>query len=165
VGADTEAKPYRCPRCFRQFQRADALRRHTDRHCEKRTPPPIESDQKNSRARVKLACDSCHDKKLKCNGDSPCQTCAQKSIPCTYERDHSRNLPLSLDGQTGDLPAGTSQHRSYLQPLGASPQQGSHLLSPNSLATSWTGNEDTQPVASAPADTTPEDATVGCRMG
>jgi hypothetical protein len=32
----------------------------------------------------KRACDGCHRRKVKCNGDNPCQNCGAASIACTY---------------------------------------------------------------------------------
>ncbi|KAI1075200.1 fungal-specific transcription factor domain-containing protein [Whalleya microplaca] len=62
---------YACHICERKFARSDVLKRHVDFHPQyaktKRTP---------------VACKSCHDTKLRCDGNTPCGSCIRKSIHC-----------------------------------------------------------------------------------
>lgn len=62
------------------------LRRHVKRFCSGKagviqdtTPPP-------KKHRIKVACDLCHEKKLKCTGTFPCRTCEQQGRLCTAAR-------------------------------------------------------------------------------
>ena len=56
------------------------------------------------RPRVRLACDCCHSKKLKCNGDSPCQKCTAKDLQCTYQRRRQRgSSSQSVDAFTDSV--------------------------------------------------------------
>lgn len=83
---DTQETPFRCPHCHQRYQRADVLRRHVKRFCQgtarviqDTTPPP-------RKHRIKVACDLCHEKKLKCTGTFPCRTCEQQGRLCTAAR-------------------------------------------------------------------------------
>ncbi|KNC96853.1 uncharacterized protein SPPG_07685 [Spizellomyces punctatus DAOM BR117] len=37
------------------------------------------------KARTLVACDACHRRKLKCDGQSPCSRCFRSNVPCTWE--------------------------------------------------------------------------------
>ncbi|PNY25650.1 Uncharacterized protein TCAP_04415 [Tolypocladium capitatum] len=85
-------RPYRCNFCDHQFQRTDSLRRHVDRYCSNLHGANA-SEQNPSRFRVRSACDLCHSKKLKCDGNRPCRKCVMKQQDCTYQRQERFRLP------------------------------------------------------------------------
>jgi len=39
---------------------------------------------KSKRKRSSKACDACHKKKIKCNGNNPCKNCEDSKIPCVF---------------------------------------------------------------------------------
>ena len=83
IVTDSRDKPYNCARCGESFQRLDALRRHTRKSC---PATSVSSTGTQRPMRASTACDSCHQKKLKCSGGQPCKSCFAKSISCTIER-------------------------------------------------------------------------------
>lgn len=103
--SDTGVTPYSCTFCGQRYQRQDVLRRHMANSCVNRKgiSQIEEGVQGWQRARTRLACDQCHNKKLKCNGKSPCQKCASRTASCTYGRKTRRRLsahPTSLFDET-----------------------------------------------------------------
>ena len=77
------------------YARADVRHRHITRSCPKRREiVQLSTAIRQRRPRIRFACDLCHSKKLKCNGELPCQKCAAKAMPCTYRRDTRRGPSL-----------------------------------------------------------------------
>lgn len=44
-------------------------------------------------ARLRAACDPCHQAKVRCSGDSPCSTCRTSSLRCTYSAASRQGRP------------------------------------------------------------------------
>ncbi|KAK4182995.1 zinc finger protein zas1 [Podospora australis] len=82
------ARPqYQCPLCGKRYARSDVLKRHVEFH-----------PQNTSTRRRTPACVSCHEKKIKCDGNKPCQICVQKNIECAQQVS-TILTPESDDGQ------------------------------------------------------------------
>ncbi|KAL1642396.1 hypothetical protein SLS58_005470 [Diplodia intermedia] len=71
----TKEPRYACNYCSRKFFRRDILRRHLELHDE---------DIELTRSRTSKACDVCRSRKTRCDGNTPCRTCAEKELACTY---------------------------------------------------------------------------------
>ncbi|KAL0094821.1 Zn(2)-C6 fungal-specific transcription factor [Phycomyces blakesleeanus] len=46
----------------------------------------LESTRRNKRLKVVSACGECRRKKIKCNGEKPCTSCAKTNMECDYSR-------------------------------------------------------------------------------
>ncbi|KAK4654995.1 hypothetical protein QC762_405630 [Podospora pseudocomata] len=63
--------PYQCHICGRRYARSDVFKRHVEFH------------PKNSIPSTKIvACNECHDKKLKCDDGTPCRQCDRHGLEC-----------------------------------------------------------------------------------
>ncbi|KAG9236733.1 hypothetical protein BJ875DRAFT_455559 [Amylocarpus encephaloides] len=75
---------------------------------QKRTESPAPKSEQSlakfSRARVQKACERCRVKKIKCNGEIPCQRCQQDEVFCT-----------SRKREPGDLKAASRDYISTLE--------------------------------------------------
>ncbi|OJD37921.1 c6 and c2h2 transcription factor [Diplodia corticola] len=71
----TKEPRYACNYCSRKFFRRDILRRHLELHDE---------DIELTRSRTSKACDVCRSRKTRCDGNTPCRTCSEKGLACTY---------------------------------------------------------------------------------
>lgn len=60
------------------------LYRHVSKYCPNIPSEPGTSQHK--RSRIRMACFPCRDKKLKCNGKQPCDTCQSKGYDCHYQK-------------------------------------------------------------------------------
>ena len=70
-----------------------------------------------------LACDNCHTKKIKCNGEETCSKCLSSGLICRYERTHQRrprpstsSLQYEQDpsiqlGEVAKMPSDTTHDR------------------------------------------------------
>lgn len=70
---------------------SDVLKRHVEHH-----------PQNFSSSRTPVACESCHERKLKCDGSIPCQSCIRSSIQCDrlgLSREDKTSVGSSTDPQ------------------------------------------------------------------
>lgn len=76
----TGSKPYQCQFCQASFARSDSLRDHyTD--CPARGERKIPATNLGGRRRH--ACSLCVSMKLRCDGNSPCNSCRRRKIDCS----------------------------------------------------------------------------------
>lgn len=59
---------------------------------------PKSGSEKTKRTRIRVACFSCRDKKLRCDGKLPCSTCTNKGSECLYRQQDGTDA--SQDGST-----------------------------------------------------------------
>ena len=76
-------KRHPCPFCGRTFARVDNARRHAN-SCPSRGDRPLLPSAK--RGRKPRACEQCSRIKVACDGQTPCQRCASRSLDCTFGR-------------------------------------------------------------------------------
>ncbi|SCU94986.1 LADA_0G12706g1_1 [Lachancea dasiensis] len=69
--------------------------------------------QTSNRLRVRKACITCKKRKVKCDGQNPCQNCVKHAINCIYKSDHSKPL-LKPATETPEL--NIPFHHSILSP-------------------------------------------------
>ncbi|KAF2225978.1 hypothetical protein BDZ85DRAFT_182954, partial [Elsinoe ampelina] len=75
------------------------------------------------RSHVRVACNSCRSKKLKCNGDRPaCTACQDRNIDCVYESDPSSTRLDNLKRKTAVLEEENQDLRSLVELLRSRPQ-------------------------------------------
>ncbi|KAK6458554.1 uncharacterized protein RJT20DRAFT_6893 [Scheffersomyces xylosifermentans] len=60
----------------------------------------VEHDQGKKRPRTKKACDYCRNKKIRCNGESPCGNCSTHNHECTYRVAHNTRKQRVAKTQT-----------------------------------------------------------------
>ena len=142
---DTQSRPHECRHCGQRFQRTDVLYRHMSKYC------PNAQSQAGAghprRSRIRVACLQCRDKKLKCNGKSPCSTCVDKGYDCLYQKpdagDASQESSGLAPGQSEihaaqpsrDIPGGLSTPISSrdVQTGNVAPDAGSYDSVPGQL--------------------------------
>ncbi|KAB2575367.1 Thioesterase superfamily [Lasiodiplodia theobromae] len=83
----TKEPRYSCNYCARKFFRRDILRRHLELHDE---------DIELTRSRTAKACDVCRSRKTRCDGNTPCRTCSEKSLACTYGQGRANTAPAPV---------------------------------------------------------------------
>ncbi|KAJ5672907.1 hypothetical protein N7507_002034 [Penicillium longicatenatum] len=66
---------YRCPFCGRVCARNDTLRQHVRTH---------HKNKELQSSRAVQACNYCRSRRSRCNGKSPCDTCVERGISCSY---------------------------------------------------------------------------------
>ena len=54
--------------------------------------------------RVRVACDTCHKRKMRCDGDNPCHQCRIGISPCTYSRRRRSSQVLASEESTSTSP-------------------------------------------------------------
>lgn len=107
------------------------LRRHVKRFCQGNAGVVQDTTPLPKKHRIKLACDLCHEKKLKCTGTFPCRTCEQQGRLCTAARvanadkNDSNQAPPSA-GASSDINSGAIF--SKLQASAEVPEIGSSSL-------------------------------------
>ncbi|KAM7210846.1 zinc finger protein zas1 [Rhypophila decipiens] len=62
---------HQCPICRRRYARSDVLKRHIEFH-----------PQNSGTGRRLVACTTCHERRLKCDEKTPCQSCARNNLDC-----------------------------------------------------------------------------------
>lgn len=89
---------FECSFCDRVFARNDTMRQHIRTHHKT-------EELQNSRAIQ--ACAYCRSRRSKCDGQSPCGTCLQRGIECSYAQNKRRRVfeESSRDGRTSLLPS------------------------------------------------------------
>lgn len=99
---DTKEAPFRCPHCGRRFRRSDVCSRHATKFCSRNSHDHAGRAAGDvSSSRVKVACDACRAKKLKCTGTLPCSACAKGSRQCHYTDDVFSGQRPADDTQVG----------------------------------------------------------------
>ncbi|KAK4115102.1 hypothetical protein N656DRAFT_481906 [Canariomyces notabilis] len=93
---------HQCPICGRRYARSDVLKRHIEFH-----------PQQSSPRRRLVDCVSCHERKARCDRNSPCQSCTQNGVPCLRPGSSQHTAPdstLTNAGVNGsaNLDAGTT---------------------------------------------------------
>ncbi|KAL2830307.1 hypothetical protein BDW59DRAFT_23510 [Aspergillus cavernicola] len=91
-------KPYSCVFCDVSFARCDNLRDHYG-DCVKRGDREI--PETGQRGRRRHACQSCTSMKLRCDGESPCGSCAKRNLECNKDR----KRPTASPGASSDTPS------------------------------------------------------------
>ncbi|KAJ5895898.1 uncharacterized protein N7473_005297 [Penicillium subrubescens] len=93
-------KPYSCVFCNESFARCDNLRDHyTD--CSQRGDRKI--PETGQRGRRRHACQSCTAMKLRCDGNTPCESCVKRGFMCTNPKGPSPSASVE-DGKTSPNP-------------------------------------------------------------
>ncbi|KAJ5698973.1 hypothetical protein N7462_000978 [Penicillium macrosclerotiorum] len=77
-------KPYSCVFCNEAFARCDNLRDHYG-DCAQRGDRQI--PETGQRGRRRHACQSCTSMKLRCDGQTPCESCVKRNLTCTNARE------------------------------------------------------------------------------
>jgi hypothetical protein len=97
------------------------------------------ADGKKKMNKVTRACDVCKSRKARCSGTQPCESCVNKSLPCSFNASYSRgraptpppgpasagSLDTSSPGAGMDHSVGTMNYRCVPKPCqfaGACPQ-------------------------------------------
>lgn len=78
-----QSQSYECPFCDRVFARNDTLRQHV------RT---LHRNKELQSSRAVQACNYCRSRRSRCNGQTPCDTCFQRGIQCSYTQNSRREL-------------------------------------------------------------------------
>ncbi|KAH8799730.1 hypothetical protein F5884DRAFT_115759 [Xylogone sp. PMI_703] len=82
----TKEKPFPCPYCGRSFQRADVKSVHVKK-CHAAPLDRSEGDagrEGSMRRRVRMACEGCRKRKMRCDGKKPCAPCQSAGCVCHY---------------------------------------------------------------------------------
>ncbi|KAH6975708.1 hypothetical protein EDB80DRAFT_740511 [Ilyonectria destructans] len=79
----TKSRPFSCPQCGRAFSRSDVLKRHIGHHNKHSVP-----------ARAVSACDLCHRRKTRCDGQEQCVRCRDANLTCRRTRQPPTNAPF-----------------------------------------------------------------------
>ncbi|KAL4984170.1 hypothetical protein BDW68DRAFT_190700 [Aspergillus falconensis] len=96
---------FTCVFCDRSFLRRDVLRRHFT-SCKHKGSRPVPGPLK--RGRKRKACNACAEARTCCDGDSPCESCLQKGLSCSFSR--TRCLENSSQTRTsGSTTAGAKE--------------------------------------------------------
>ncbi|KAI0131929.1 hypothetical protein BJ170DRAFT_679828 [Xylariales sp. AK1849] len=85
----TREKPYQCEHCPTRFSRTDLLRRHgIAQHGlgQDNAAQGGLSSRSSRQQRLKIACDNCNLRKLKCDSDRPCRRCRARQTECVSSR-------------------------------------------------------------------------------
>ncbi|KAJ0413105.1 hypothetical protein BJY00DRAFT_73301 [Aspergillus carlsbadensis] len=70
------------------------LTMHKDgRHISSPPSPSLSPSHPSPADRVRRACDKCHISRTRCNGELPCERCANQSHPCQYNRTRRKRGP------------------------------------------------------------------------
>ncbi|OOF96821.1 hypothetical protein ASPCADRAFT_167969 [Aspergillus carbonarius ITEM 5010] len=104
------------------------------------TNGPLETADSRPRKRrrkyIAKACNECKRRKIKCNGQSPCQRCGRQRVACVYE-----NPPRGLEGGSGEnketMTRLLNQMNAMLEHI-ASLTTAVHALTQNSVSVSST---------------------------
>ncbi|KAF2102966.1 hypothetical protein NA57DRAFT_52505 [Rhizodiscina lignyota] len=97
---DTNEKPFRCPCCDRSFRRADVRKLHLETCHAEDAWGQGDLDAYGggtSRKRIRVACDHCRRRKIRCSGREPCQSCQESGLQCFFSestRDAHQATPL-----------------------------------------------------------------------
>ncbi|KAF6806516.1 fungal specific transcription factor domain-containing protein [Colletotrichum sojae] len=89
-------------------------------------PAPGLATRRKSRVCTREACESCREKKAKCNGASPCSRCASRGLECRYET-RSYQTKRSLKAELEDLRDGQRRLDAVIAAL-ATPDQSDRVL-------------------------------------
>ena len=84
---DTKEKPFSCPYCRRSFQRSDVKAAHVKKcHTASSDQPNDDTETEGGavRRRVRIACNGCRKRKMRCDGEEPCAPCQATSSFCHY---------------------------------------------------------------------------------
>lgn len=84
---DTKEKPFACPYCRRSFQRSDVKAVHVKK-CHAAPLDHCNGDSGKegaARKRVRIACNSCRKRKMRCDGNEPCGPCQSTATICHYK--------------------------------------------------------------------------------
>ena len=74
---DSKEKPFSCSACGKSYARRDVFHRHLRTHSPSLELPPMK------RRNVLTACDSCHNRKVKCHpSERPCPRCKLAGLVC-----------------------------------------------------------------------------------
>lgn len=89
---------FECSFCDRVFARNDTMRQHVRTHHKNK-------ELQNSRAIQ--ACTYCRSRRSKCDGRSPCGTCLQREIGCSYAQNSRRRVmdQSARNGRRSPLPS------------------------------------------------------------
>ena len=83
--ADTHEKPFPCPYCSHSFQRSDVRAKHArSAHGVEQSTHAHSAPTTLQRKRVRVACDECRKRKLRCDGAWPCRQCNSAARACQY---------------------------------------------------------------------------------
>lgn len=84
-------------------RRSDILRRHQKLY---------HDDVTVGRSRAVQACDYCHSRRTRCKGTSPCDTCLDRGIQCTFNRKDGARYQADVETDSSDTVQVPNQHTS-----------------------------------------------------
>ncbi len=109
----TTDRPHICPLCRYSFSRRDALMRHVNSHArnsdsrdpeddqEREAKGELKGDAAEAAPRTVAACDTCALLKIRCDDNTPCRSCLQADVACSFTRRQRRS------GRVRQIGAGT----------------------------------------------------------
>lgn len=111
--ADTKEKPFTCPFCPRSFQRSDVRMSHVKKsHGRVEGIEEYTASTDAPRKRVKVACDLCRKRKMRCDGKQPCHHCRGGRSECLYHSAASYSHDTPRQGFEDDSPVHTTSNQS-----------------------------------------------------
>ncbi|KAL0936849.1 fungal specific transcription factor domain-containing protein [Colletotrichum truncatum] len=90
-------------------------------------PIPKTNTRRKTRVCTREACETCREKKAKCDGDNPCSRCSSRGLKCKYET-RSYQTKRSLQVELEELKDAQRQRDAVLQALAAPGQTHDVLL-------------------------------------
>ncbi|KAH8696269.1 hypothetical protein BGW36DRAFT_408196 [Talaromyces proteolyticus] len=111
----TKEKPFPCPHCRKSFQRGDVRATHVKK-CHATFGDQDAENEVAGRKRVRIACDNCRRRKMRCDGNEPCGSCRSIRSSCHYAAAPASPSPSSHDldtqgvNRTISTRAGTDPH-------------------------------------------------------
>ncbi|SMY28595.1 unnamed protein product [Zymoseptoria tritici ST99CH_1A5] len=85
-----------CPSCDKRFSRLDTARRHVAA-CSRSQTEPIVLEPGRRGGRERKACVTCSQRKLACDGGSPCARCVSSPVPRSYQHRQSSESTPHID--------------------------------------------------------------------
>ena len=115
--ADTKEKPFTCPFCPRAFQRSDVRMSHVKKsHGRVEGIQEFAPSSEAPRKRVKVACDLCRKRKMRCDGKKPCHHCRGASSACLYHSAGSYSSDTPGQALEDDSSVHTTSNHSINEP-------------------------------------------------
>jgi hypothetical protein len=115
---DTNEKPFPCPYCQSSFQRSDVRALHVKKsHGIDLTSINVAdlTTTGPKRKRVRVACDLCRRRKLRCDGENPCRQCRNGNTDCHYYSATHPTERVQRQARTRTEPVTRSSTNSQLQ--------------------------------------------------
>ncbi|KAE8388980.1 hypothetical protein BDV23DRAFT_157853 [Aspergillus alliaceus] len=94
VANHAQGDRFSCPYCKSTLTRSDLLRRHIWNYHPGKQPLP---------SRTRKACSTCHIRKTRCNGGSPCNACQRRGVTCSLTENGNARDGCNLNKDISDL--------------------------------------------------------------